>query len=174
VCVAALTVTARAQIGYWRDSVTLFQRALDVTTDNFPAHMFMAQTLYPLGREQEAIEHYETALRINPRAPDTIYNLGYAYHLSGRNVEALARFKEVLRYRPNHANANFHIGRTLVEAGEYRRAIEYSGGTPTGGGFRSRPSAGWGALRRLPQTATECGLEASWGYSISGSRPASF
>ncbi|MCH7632891.1 MAG: tetratricopeptide repeat protein [Planctomycetes bacterium] len=126
VCVAALTVTARAQIGYWRDSVTLFQRALDVTTDNFPAHMFMAQTLYPLGREQEAIEHYETALRINPRAPDTIYNLGYAYHLSGRNAEALARFKEVLRYRPNHANANFHIGRTLVEAGEYRRAIEYS------------------------------------------------
>ncbi|MCH7596891.1 MAG: tetratricopeptide repeat protein, partial [Planctomycetes bacterium] len=49
-----------------------------------------------------------------------------AYHLSGRNVEDLARFKEVLRYRPNHANANFHIGRTLVEAGEYRRAIEYS------------------------------------------------
>ncbi len=125
-CLAALTVTARAQIGYWRDSVTLFQRALDVTTDNAPAHMFMAQTLYPLGREQEAIEHYEAALRINPRAPDTIYNLGYAYHLSGRNVEALARFNEVLRYRPNHANANFHIGRTLVEAGRYQQAIEHS------------------------------------------------
>ena len=111
------------QSGYWKDSVTLFQRVLDVTSKNAPAHTFMAQTLFPLGREEEAIGHYEEAVRISPHDADSCYNLGYAYSLKGRLEDAGRMFREAFRLRPDHAHANFHLGRMAVEAGRHEAAV---------------------------------------------------
>ena len=45
------------QTGYWRDSETLWTRALAVTKDNFTAHSNLANTLAAKGRIDEAILH---------------------------------------------------------------------------------------------------------------------
>ena len=44
----ACALVAWKQVGYWRDTVTLFQRALDVTADNATAHNAMGDALTDL------------------------------------------------------------------------------------------------------------------------------
>ena len=56
----------RQQIGYWRDSETLFRRALAVTRDNWLAHHNLGNALESKGQTGEAIRQYQEALRLQP------------------------------------------------------------------------------------------------------------
>src|SRR5262245_7652733 len=60
----ALGVASWVQVGYWRDDGTLYERALAVTEDNFVAHTNYGSALLAQGRVDEALRHYEEALRI--------------------------------------------------------------------------------------------------------------
>jgi len=53
-----MTVTWK-QVGYWKNSVTLFERALEVTENNYVAHNNLGHRLMELGETKDAI-------RINP------------------------------------------------------------------------------------------------------------
>jgi tetratricopeptide (TPR) repeat protein len=54
------------------------------------------------GREQEAISHFETALRIDPTSLDAHVNLGIALSgLPGRRPEAIRHFEAALRVKPD-------------------------------------------------------------------------
>ena len=54
------------QAGYWKDSITLFERAIKVTSDNFIAHYNLANVLAKQGRMDEAVGHYHQTISINP------------------------------------------------------------------------------------------------------------
>lgn len=60
-----LMVCTRIQVGYWRNSVTLFEHAIRVTADNYLAHVTLGIALYQEGRLDEAVVHFSEALRIN-------------------------------------------------------------------------------------------------------------
>lgn len=65
------------QLGFWRDSGTLFTRALQVTERNFMAHTNLGHYLEKNGRLDEAIEHYSAAVKICPYfdiAQDNLFN----------------------------------------------------------------------------------------------------
>ncbi|MFZ2640590.1 MAG: tetratricopeptide repeat protein [Verrucomicrobiia bacterium] len=55
------------QLGFWRDSGTLFTHALQVTDKNFVAHTNLGFHLENSGRLDEAIKHYMAAVRICPQ-----------------------------------------------------------------------------------------------------------
>jgi hypothetical protein len=67
VALAALAALTWVQVGYWRDSVTLWERAVAVTTDNDRAHQFLAISYQKAGRPEEAMSHLEAAARIQHR-----------------------------------------------------------------------------------------------------------
>jgi Flp pilus assembly protein TadD len=54
------------QVGYWRDSVTLFKHAVAVTEENWQAHLSLAQSLNKLGRTEEARAEYRELIRLKP------------------------------------------------------------------------------------------------------------
>ena len=56
----------RRQIGYWKDDESLFRHALAVTENNAEAHYNLAMRLATRGAFDEAIRHYEEAVRISP------------------------------------------------------------------------------------------------------------
>ena len=65
-CVAAAVVTW-VQVGTWQDSRTLFQHAVDVTQGNYLAHHNLGVALAEMpDRLNEAVAHYQAALRIEP------------------------------------------------------------------------------------------------------------
>jgi len=77
IAVAAYAFVAAQQIGYWKDSETLFTHALDVTRDNSVAEYLLGQTLQAT-KPDEAMPHLQRAIDLtlpalkipNAKAPD--------------------------------------------------------------------------------------------------------
>jgi Flp pilus assembly protein TadD len=106
----ALACVAFRQAGYWSDSVTLFSRAVAVTTDNAVAESSLARALFARGQIEPAVRHCEEAVRIAPEMGDAQANLVRGLLALGRTEEAVARTREALKLRPEDS-------RTYVNAG---------------------------------------------------------
>jgi Flp pilus assembly protein TadD len=123
--VAALSVAAWNQAGHWRDSVTLFSRALAVTQDNWLAWNNLGLTYDELGQPERAILHYREALRIRPGYADAWYNLGVTYGKMGQPEQAIIYFREALSVKPDYTKAWNNLGAAYYELGQPEQAITY-------------------------------------------------
>ena len=54
---STLGVCTWQQVGYWRDAVTLFQRAIEVTENNEKMYLAMSQIMFEQGKAEEAIKY---------------------------------------------------------------------------------------------------------------------
>ena len=77
------------------------------------------------GRVQEAIGHYELALRIKPDDAEAHYNLGTALEEAGRAPEAISQWEQTLRIRPDYAEAHNNLGSASLRLGRVPEAIEH-------------------------------------------------
>jgi hypothetical protein len=68
IVLTALALCSWRQVGYWRDSITLFRRAVDTTQDNALARYNLGTALGQAGRIEEAVAQQEEAHRIMLRA----------------------------------------------------------------------------------------------------------
>jgi protein O-mannosyl-transferase len=100
----------RQQIGYWRDSEVLFRHALAVTRNNWVAHNSLGTALVRKGQTDEAICHYQEAIRLKPDRPLFHYNLGFAFGRKGQMDDAIREFQEALRLKPGDAAAHYNLG----------------------------------------------------------------
>ena len=66
VVIVALALTARVQVGAWRDGLTLFRHAVAVTDGNYVAAFHVGEELRVRGAREEARRYYREALRIRP------------------------------------------------------------------------------------------------------------
>jgi len=75
------------------------------------------------GRVQEAIGHFEQALRINPDLAGAHCNLGVALRRMGRIQEAIKHYEQALRLEPDHAEVHNNLGVALEQTGRVQEAI---------------------------------------------------
>ena len=113
------------QLRYWRDSVTLFTRALEVTSDNFMAHNNLGVALAARGEPELAAQHYAEAVRINPTWPEAQNNLGMAYAVRGDYARARWHFEQALRVRPQFAVAENNLATAFAFDGNFEAAVEH-------------------------------------------------
>jgi tetratricopeptide (TPR) repeat protein len=64
--IAVYGTVAWFQVGYWRDAVSLFQHTLSVTQDNLLIQGALGEALYFRGETDQALVHFEEAIRLNP------------------------------------------------------------------------------------------------------------
>ena len=130
-CLAAAAVSA-AQIQYWRNSETLFQHALDVTTDNYLAEHNLGSYLLGTGRLPEAMPHLEAALRIRPESAPARSDLASALaQTPGRLPEAIAQYQLAVQFLPDSAILHHNLASALAKfperlpdaIAEYRAAL---------------------------------------------------
>lgn len=133
----ALAMQASIHVGYWKDSQTLFRRALDVTELNWMAHAVLGRLAQAEGRYQEAELHYREALRIVPNLPEVNNNLGEVLDSMGRSAEAVTCIQEEIKRNPGFAVAHYNLAVLLGKAGrreeaiaEYREALRLAPGYP--------------------------------------------
>jgi len=123
--VFALSVAGWSQVGYWRDSVTLFSRALAVTDSNWLAMNDLGASYVRLGQYQQAVGYFQEALRIMPDYVQAWNNLGVSYERIGQPQQAIGCYQEALRIKPDYAQAWNNLGVSYGNLGQHQQAIGY-------------------------------------------------
>ncbi|PYL55170.1 MAG: hypothetical protein DMF29_03845 [Verrucomicrobia bacterium] len=106
-------ILAYQQTTYWRDSVTLWERALAVTSNNQTAHQNLAAALWTKGRIAEsnqharaaAIVHARTTLKDYPYDVPTHNDLGVLLVQSGDVRAGIEQWETSLQIDPDDGNA---------------------------------------------------------------------
>ena len=86
-------------------------------------HYELGGMLFRQGRLQEAIGHYDQALRLKPDFAEAQNNLGVALAQLGRMPEAVERFEQTLHIKPDYAEAHYNLGLALADLGRLTEAI---------------------------------------------------
>jgi len=122
--IAGLACASRHQVYFWSDSQALFQRAIDVTTDNYLAYNNLGYYLSGKGEAGRAKEYYKKSLAINPLYPDALNNLGFALAGEGDYAQAIPLYEAALRVSPNQPEIHNNLGNALSESGHIPEALE--------------------------------------------------
>jgi Tfp pilus assembly protein PilF len=122
VLVACALASVR-QVGYWRNSETLWQHALDVTTDNYRAHNALGSILSQQGRTDEAAAHFREAVRLEPAYADAHTNLGAELAKQGHTDEAIAEYVKALSVAPGLGLAHNNLCLALASQSRPDAAI---------------------------------------------------
>jgi tetratricopeptide (TPR) repeat protein len=127
IVLAGCAVTSRRQVESWQDSKALWTHALAVTSENYLAHNNLGLALQREGKTDEAMSHYDEALRIRPGYATARTNLGVALSKQGKTADAIATYAEALRHNPGLAKAHADMGAALAAQGRVDEAIaEYN------------------------------------------------
>lgn len=113
------------QTGFWRNTETLFTRAVAVTKDNYLAYNNLGFYFAKHGRSAEAITHYQASVRLKPDYEEALNNLGHALAEQGRNADALPLLEAALRIKPRHPEVNNNYGNALSNLGRLDEAIRH-------------------------------------------------
>jgi len=122
---ALCMVLSRLQVGYWKDSETLFRHALAVTQNNWVAHNNLGIALGRAGNRDEAIDEWEQALRIRPDYAEAHNNLGLALSDAGKLNESIGHYEQALALKPDLVEANYNLGVALLQTGKAQDAISH-------------------------------------------------
>jgi tetratricopeptide (TPR) repeat protein len=120
----ACAITARGQVRYWSDDVTLWRRALEVGADNPLARKNLGAALMHQGKNKEAIPQLIEALRMDRNDRLTNVDLGMALMAEKRFDEAIPHFLKVLLNKPD-AEAQYGLGACLMQQGKLDEAIPH-------------------------------------------------
>jgi len=121
ILLACLLLTWR-QVAYWKDSTTLFSRALQVTENNYAAYNNLGLAYDEMGRKDEAIEMFYRAIRANPAKPDAYNNLGIDLAERGEISAAIPMFQQAIRLRPGMDQAYNNLGVAYFRQGKIDEA----------------------------------------------------
>ena len=126
-CITSLACIAatRRQIGFWQDSGTLFQHALDVTENDDIAFMRLGDHFRQQRRITEAMDMYRRAIRIDPLMEEPEVNLGVLLYLNGRQDEGIQHLEQAARLLPNSAMVHSNLGLFLVSRGRLDEAATH-------------------------------------------------
>ena len=77
------------------------------------------------GRNREAIDRFQAAVRYNPTYAEALLGLGDALRRGGRVEESLKSYGEVVRINPRSAEARFGYAIALIRLHRYREARDW-------------------------------------------------
>ena len=115
------------------------------------AHFEYANALAGTGKLDQAMAHYEWALKLRPDYPEVHTNYGDVLADRGRIAEAIIHYREALRLDPTFPEAHNNFGTVLASQRHFDEAIEHFRQA-----LKSRP--GWAAaLSNLGDTLIKTG-----------------
>ena len=125
VLLSILMVVAWKQAGYWKNDLTLFEHARQVTINNYAAHNHIGSALEKRGRPEEAVDYYLQALRIKPDYVKAHYNLAVVFSKQNRINKAVHHFSEAVRLKPDFEKAHLNLGNALLQQGRIIEAVNH-------------------------------------------------
>jgi protein O-mannosyl-transferase len=128
--VGICAVLSWIQVGYWRDTRSLFEHAIAATGENAVAENNLGIFLYEANEIERAERHFAEAVRIKRNYPEALINLGLCRERSGLTNEAIGFYERAIQVQPT-ASAFYNLANVLSRQGEsekaeknYRSALE--------------------------------------------------
>jgi tetratricopeptide (TPR) repeat protein len=94
--VTALSADCYRQVGFWRNSETLWHHTLAVTGPNFMAEDNLAQELARQGRTKEAMVHFQRTLALYDWGPLDLIAFGSYEQHHGYSADAIKQYQRAL------------------------------------------------------------------------------
>jgi Flp pilus assembly protein TadD len=109
----------------YRSARAIWQDTINKCPDNPRAHLNLANALSDVDRLEDAMQHYEQALRISPNFAKAHNGLGIALAQAGRIPEAIEHFEQALQIKSSFADAHYNLAHALILAGKVPEAAEH-------------------------------------------------
>jgi len=122
--VLTLAATARRQVGYWRDSLTLFRHAVEVAPESYAGWRNLGSAYQESGRPAEAVAALRESVRLMPSDPLSWMNLGIALIAVDEPTGAMACFDRALKLSPDDPLIWYNVGVASAILGDDRRLHE--------------------------------------------------
>src|SRR5262249_42403494 len=123
--VVVFAIEARHQVGFWRNSLVLWNHTIETTSENYRAQSALADELWELKKANDAKTHYLEALRIEPRYAEAHNKLGVALAAEGNLTEAIAHYREAVHFKPILHEAHVNLGNAMASLGNLDEAVEH-------------------------------------------------
>ncbi|MGO9244978.1 MAG: tetratricopeptide repeat protein [Verrucomicrobiia bacterium] len=120
--IALGTLTWRRNQDY-RNDIALWDDTVAKCPQNSRAQYNLGGALTQTGKIDEAITHYEQALRIKPDYAEAHNNLGMVLAKTGKIEEAVTHYKQSLQINPKNAEADNNLGSAFFQEGKINDAI---------------------------------------------------
>ena len=115
------------QVSHWKNSITIFSHAIEVTDIAYPdfllAHNNLANALLAEGRTGKAISHYKMAINLMPDYAVNHNHLANALFAEQKTEEAISHYKTAVKLLPDYATAHYNLGFALMKEKKTGEAI---------------------------------------------------
>jgi len=125
IVLVTLLLVSRQQVNYWKDSISLFEREVQVSRSSFLAHFHLAKALEEAGNLEKAWKQYSEALRIRPGFQLGHYHLANLFMKMGKTPEALNHFSISLALKPEDFRSHNNMGFLLFAEGKFAEAVHH-------------------------------------------------
>ncbi len=125
IVLAAFTVCAVVQTGYWHDSETLFRHAISVGHPSTLAYDNVAAYAMNQKRYDAARESLGKALELNPKDLKALNNMGLIALAQGHHDEARTYLTKALELKPDQVNVINNLANIAMDQKHYDEARIY-------------------------------------------------
>lgn len=112
------------QAGDILGAIAAYLGSLNLNPDNPGAHSNLGAAYVKLGRYEEAIREYRTAVEVDPTNATFLFNLALAYYKSAQIPSAAETFAAVLQRQRDHLNARLLLGDCYLQMGRFQDTID--------------------------------------------------
>ena len=117
-------LTAKRNKVYWSEEI-MFRDVVATRPANYRAHYALGRIHFMKGRMQDAVRHYEEAIRLNPEFPFPYTSLGVVLIRQGRLRDAIPVLERATELHPDFAGAFSNLGAALAGRGRIEEAIAH-------------------------------------------------
>lgn len=122
--VVLLTLAAHKQVGYWRDSESLYREVVRVNPRSHIGYSGLGTALSAKGRQDEARKCLLRAIEIDPTDVAARINIGISLAVQGKLDQAVSYYQQAIDMVPGEPRANYNLGNIFVMQSKLRQAAE--------------------------------------------------
>jgi len=109
----------------WQSTLTIWSDSVQKSPNKARPHTSKGKSLLDLERTDEAIKHFNIALRLKPNNPGAHHNLAVAFAKQGRFNGAIDHFLKALTVKPDASKTHLNLGLALAMQGRTEQALDH-------------------------------------------------
>jgi hypothetical protein len=122
VCVIVISMVARRQVSYWKDTQTLFTHTLTVTEDNWVAHLALGNVALESGDVASAKVEFLSVIALQPHNAKAYNDLGECA-IRRDPEDAISMYEKAVEYDPDNPVYHVNLAAALVMTGRREAAV---------------------------------------------------